>query len=511
MEFEALRDLIKIINRNKVKNIEILGNPGQDESRTEELYNRIASEKFESDEQAALYFFGMDEKKDQNYKRLRNKLIRQLINTALFIDVNQPMFNERSKALYNCYRDFASANILRLREANKAAVYLMHQTLEQCIKFEFIELATEITRFLRMRYARSVGDKSNHAYFTELHQQYELKRRREMLALDYYDNLIDYYINKRSPNLEIYNMADGYFEELWPLTTEVDTSQFYNYTYLIGILKFMSKNDSQSALELADNALITLQKRKNTNRTDLFTLAIQKLSCLTHLRMFEHQEGEAVVAYCLKLIEKSSFNWFRLMETYFQYCMYAKNYNKALEIYDLVRKSERIGTLTGNVRDSWQLYGGYLHLLVQFKKLDIKTVEKITGPFKMVRFNNDFEIFDRDKEGMNIPLFLLPLLYSLAQGSDHEEEYGRSVDAIEKYRKRYLDNDLNRRSASFTNMLLALGKIEFEQASAERKIKKEMAVLTSLPPQEAGQSLAVEIIPYEDLWEMLVAVPEEHA
>ena len=126
----------------------------------------------------------------------------------------------------------------------------------------------------------------------------------------------------------------------------------------------------------------------------------------------------------------------------------------------------------------------------------------------MVRFNNDFEIFDRDKEGMNIPLFLLPLLYSLAQGSDHEEEYGRSVDAIEKYRKRYLDNDLNRRSASFTNMLLALGKIEFEQASAERKIKKEMAVLTSLPPQEAGQSLAVEIIPYEDLWQMLVEMPE---
>ena len=123
-------------------------------------------------------------------------------------------------------------------------------------------------------------------------------------------------------------------------------------------------------------------------------------------------------------------------------------------------------------------------------------------------FNNDFEVFDRDKEGMNIPLFLLPLLYSLAQGSDHEEEYGRSVDAIEKYRKRYLDNDLNRRSASFTNMLLALGKIEFEQASAERKIKKEMAVLTSLPPQEAGQSLAVEIIPYEDLWQMLVEMPE---
>jgi hypothetical protein len=322
--------------------------------------------------------------------------------------------------------------------------------------------------------------------------------------LDYYDNLIDYYINKKSPNIEIHNLANAYFEELWPLTEKVDTSQFYNYTYLIGIMKFMSTNDSQSALDLANVALITLQKRKNTNRTDLFTIAIQKLSCLTHLRIFENKAGDEVVAYCLKLIEKNSFNWYRLMETYFQYCMYAKNYKKALEIYDLVNKSSRLSTLASNVRDSWYLYAGYLHLLVQFKKLEASSVDKVVGSFKIGRFNNNFELFDRDKEGMNIPLILLPLLYSLAQGADYEEEYGRSVDAIEKYRKRYLDNDLNRRSASFTNLLLALGRMEFEKASAERKIKKEMAVLNSLPPQEAGQSLAVEIIPYEDLWEDLI-------
>ncbi|MBU6340646.1 MAG: hypothetical protein KGS48_04050, partial [Bacteroidetes bacterium] len=110
---------------------------------------------------------------------------------------------------------------------------------------------------------------------------------------------------------------------------------------------------------------------------------------------------------------------------------------------------------------------------------------------------------DRDKEGMNIPLVLLPLLFSLAE-KDDLEGYGRSIEAIEKYRKRYLDNEMNRRSASFTKMLLALGKIRYEKGSAERKIKKEMAVLDSLPPQDASQSLAVEIIPYEDLWALLI-------
>ncbi len=109
---------------------------------------------------------------------------------------------------------------------------------------------------------------------------------------------------------------------------------------------------------------------------------------------------------------------------------------------------------------------------------------------------------DKEKVGMNIPLILLPVMYSIATGA-YEEDFGRSMEALDKYRQRYLENDKNRRSAIFLKLLLALAKRNFEGIQAERKIEKEWALLQKEPPQLAGQSFAVEFVPYEDLWEML--------
>ncbi|MBL7826075.1 MAG: hypothetical protein JNJ57_05550 [Saprospiraceae bacterium] len=109
----------------------------------------------------------------------------------------------------------------------------------------------------------------------------------------------------------------------------------------------------------------------------------------------------------------------------------------------------------------------------------------------------------KDKEGMNIPLVLLPVVYALVNGTF--EDFGVSPDALEKYRRRYLDTDLNKRSAAFVNLLFAYAKKDYRSASAEKKIKKELEVLASVQPQVAGsQTFAVEIIPYEDLWAMMM-------
>ena len=52
-------------------------------------------------------------------------------------------------------------------------------------------------------------------------------------------------------------------------------------------------------------------------------------------------------------------------------------------------------------------------------------------------------------------------------------------------------------------MLMALDKKTFQPAEADRRIKKGLEALSEENPQVIGQSFAIEIIPYEDLWEML--------
>jgi hypothetical protein len=75
----------------------------------------------------------------------------------------------------------------------------------------------------------------------------------------------------------------------------------------------------------------------------------------------------------------------------------------------------------------------------------------------------------------------------------------------EKYRQRWLANDMNRRSDSFLKMLIAFAKKEFATTAAEKKISKELEVLKSETPDVAGQTWAVEVVPYETLWELLNA------
>ncbi|MFN0033662.1 MAG: hypothetical protein ACKVUS_01260 [Saprospiraceae bacterium] len=503
MDFKTLIDLVNTVNKNKVKNIEVLGNPDQEASMIEAFYAAIARGRLRNDEEAVKFLYGKNEGvKSKTYLRTKHRLIRQLINTSLFVDINQPMFNERAKAYYNCYRDFAAAFMLALRGALLAATVIFEQTIEQTIKYEMVDLTADIARELRRLYARSANDQVKHERISTIHRQYEEKRRLEMLALDYYENLINYYIVRRSPNEEVNKYAASYFEELLPLAPQADTSQFYFYTYQIGIIKFFSENNCAAALKTCEESLDILRSRKNTNRGALAAVVLQKMLCLTQLRIFNEECDEAV-QYSLSLLEEGDANWFRTHEVHLHYCLFARRYTDALDIFSKASKHERFSTLAGTARDNWQLYGGYLHLLAVLGKLDKGKVTESVGEFAYTALSNDIELVDRDKQGMNIPLVMLPIIYSLVTRTFHDTEEV-STDALEKYRKRHLENDLNRRSAAFLNLMFAFAKKDYQSASAEKKIKKELEVLSKEQPQIAGQTFAVEIIPYEDLWEMMV-------
>jgi len=389
---------------------------------------------------------------------------------------------------------------LTRNDAKKAGIYLLEQTLEQAIKYEFVELAADIVRVIRMYYARALGDSALHEQYTSLHRKYEEIRRLEMLAFDYHENLVNYYVVKRSPNQDVHQIATQYYEELLPLAEKTDTSAFYYYTFQIGVIKCFSINDCNEALSICNKALDILESRKNTNKGALFSIALQKILCLTQLRIFDGQ-CEETIAFCMNHVTEGDYNWFKLMEAHFHYCLYARRYEEALAIYAKAIQQARYELLGGNARDDWHLYGGYLHLLAQLKKLDAQKVIQVDGTFRFAKFSNDFSILNKDKEGMNIPLVLLPVLYSLTPGAKKESDF--SEEGLDKYRQRYLENDLNRRSAIFVKMLMALAKREFEQASADRKIQRELEELKTLPPELARQTFAIEIIPYEDLWEML--------
>jgi hypothetical protein len=192
------------------------------------------------------------------------------------------------------------------------------------------------------------------------------------------------------------------------------------------------------------------------------------------------------------------------MEMHLYHCLHTHRYMEAFAVYTEAREHERFAILEGGSQEDWMMFGGYFNLLAILGQLDAKEVEKSVGKFKASKFENDFNLHDKDKEGMNIPRLLLPMLFSIAQKK--YDDFSKSREALIKYRQRYLNSETNRRSAIFMGILLNIAELPFEKMQAQRKIEKGLADLQAEPSHYIGQSFAVEIVPYDDLTKLLLDV-----
>ena len=128
--------------------------------------------------------------------------------------------------------------------------------------------------------------------------------------------------------------------------------------------------------------------------------------------------------------------------------------------------------------------------------------DEVLSRFRVSKFLNDTPLYSKDKRGMNIAVLVFQIVW-LIFARRHNETVDR-IDAIEKYSTRYLKKDDTFRSNCFIKMLLAVPAAGFHRVAAARAAEKFAAALRSMPLDFANQSHEVEIIPYEQLWEMVL-------
>lgn len=494
-----------VVNRNKVKNIEILGSSkGKKETLVNRLYDGIVKGKYADDEAAMLDLFPEDEEQRNKYRKLKYRLTRQLINTTFFIDTKQAGFTDRTKAFYNCYRDFSAAYILLTRGAYQSSFYLLKRVLEHAEHYEFIELAAEVCSHLRKISARFAKSKQEAKKITDLHRKYERMRSAEAKSFDYYEDLAKDFRRGNTNAKQLNKQATEYYTTLKPLLEEEHSSGFAFHLSQIGYIKFVTVNDSTNLLDLNYKLFPEMLQKSGSGVSQIFTVAAQRLECLTQQRTSIDINGTDFSAYCLKLAESvpGLTTWYNAHTLCTYNAFYTKNYQRALELFNSITNSPYFKNLPDTFQEKWRLISGYLHLLAELDQLDKTQVREIAGEFRFNKFINDFEHIDRDKGGLNIPLILLPIIFQLAKGN-FKEEFGRSIEALDKYRIRYLNTDANARSATFMKLLLAYTQAPYQPEHTARAIQRHLEKLQNQPLAVIGQEFVVEVIPYEDLWEML--------
>ncbi len=135
---------------------------------------------------------------------------------------------------------------------------------------------------------------------------------------------------------------------------------------------------------------------------------------------------------------------------------------------------------------------------------DLVDIYQHKGPekFRIKKFLNEVPTYSKDKRGNNITILILHILLLLQQ-----RKYGEIIDRVESlktYSHRYLRQDDTFRSNCFIKMLLQLPAASFHKKGVIRKAKKYWEKLQSVPLKKANQSVELEIIPYETLWEFVL-------
>ena len=222
------------------------------------------------------------------------------------------------------------------------------------------------------------------------------------------------------------------------------------------------------------------------------------MACLIQLK--QYGAGKAAAQKGVSFFAEGSFNWFKFQEYYFLLSMHSREYQQAYAVFTAIVEHRKFKALPENIREIWRIYEAYLHYLINTSHINSAADDKRFNRFRLGKFLNDTPIFSKDKRGMNIPILVIQILFMILQ-KKYDQAINR-IDSIEKYCSRYLKKDDTYRSNNFIKLLLQIPASGFHRAAVERNAKRYLDNLQAVPAAKVNQTYEIEIVPYEDLWEI---------
>ncbi|MDX1943685.1 MAG: hypothetical protein SFU99_24170 [Saprospiraceae bacterium] len=491
---QELKELVLFIDKYLGKKADILNTKPL--AKLGQLYEGILNGNWNSDEEAAERLYPDEGLSSSAYRKLKMTLKQRLIDQLFTIDLKQADSTDRQKAYYVCYKDWAAAKLLLAKNARLAGIELCQKVLKEAIKYEFSDLCRDATATLRIHYGTMEGDARKFQQYNELYKNYSYLCQQEELAEEYYTELTINYVNTRSLQAETYEKAKHYYQQLENNLKEFDSYRLHLYSRLIQMTIYSSVNDYENTLKVCQEAIAFFEKKEYTANAPLQIFYYQILVDLITLKEFE--KGIHIAQKLEAYIEVGTFNWFKYQELFFLLSAHTQRFEQAFNVFQRVFSNKKFQLLPGHVAETWKIFEAYLYYLV--KTQAIKEVDEHSMKFKLGKFLNEIPLFSKDKSGMNIAILTIQILFSLL-----EKEHGTAAEQIEgikKYCSRHLAKGHTRRSYYFIKMLLQIPQNYFNQQAVLRKSEPILEKLRAIPLELSNQSLEVEVIPYEILWDL---------
>jgi len=493
---QDIKELVCILNQHHLPVLNGNGQPLEKDTLLWRLYDGIEKGKFLTDEEAEMALYPGESGSNAKYRKLKSALRERMLSTVASFEPKGGKFTDYQKAYYDCHREWHIIKILSGQNANTVAMSLAVKLLKQAQKYEFTLLTMDIASYLAYQFGLR---ESNDKKFREANEVYTRGRilyDAECLAEQLYTELMVKVVNNRTVNQEVANLASTYYAKIEEQLKQFHSYRLHLYGNMISLMRYSTINRYDAVLPICEEAIAYFQEKPYEARIPLQMFSYQKMICHIQLRSFD--EGKQVANYCLSLIEEGNFNWFKYMELYLQLAFYTKEYSHGVQVIQRAISHPRFQFLPENTKELWRIYESFGYFLAKINQIGGAQNSK----FKLNKFINETPIFSRDKSGMNIAIIVVRFIFLLAEKS--YKQILDEVEATEQYCYRYLNGKNTIRSLNFIKMLLQIPQGQFDIQIIEKKAARYRKVLDEYSLQVANQTHEVEVIPYEELWEMIL-------
>jgi hypothetical protein len=217
------------------------------------------------------------------------------------------------------------------------------------------------------------------------------------------------------------------------------------------------------------------------------------ISCL---RLCDYSELEYHFEQTKILLQNYTLNWYYNSVLYLIYLLRIDQFVKASEVYVEVTSSKNFKTLP-------KIYHEYFNILAAYISIADSEFElKIGRTFSPYKFINDVPKFSKEKSNSNISILIAHFILLIK-----EKKYNSAidrVDALKQYSYRYLKRDITYRSNCFIKLMIEITNADFNRIRTERYTKNLINKLNLIPQRISKQSIDIEYINYNTLWNIIL-------
>lgn len=429
------------------------------------------------------------------YLKLKERLVNKLTNIILLVDAKDYGFTELYQTYIQLHKELLIGRILTSSGNAVLGNAIIDKTMKLALKYEFSDLQLLISRLQASHYGNIMQDSKKYEYFND-HLNSSLNRLMiESKLRQNVDEIHNYRYKELKLQSEHEINFDTYIQYGLSVIASTEYVQIRETAYNLILNCYFLTRNREKYLSTGNDLIAFFKTKGKIGLPSLRKSVVDMIIGSFPLRLYEL--GENLFEEYLDLFTSKMHNWYAMH--YYMILMYLhqRKYLKAKNLTNQCLASTYFKSQSPVMQQHIYVATAYTtYVLNEDNKL------KTDNPFRINKFINDVPVFNKEKRGMNISILIIQAAFLIQQGK--AEQLVDRIEALNQYAYRYLRKTELWRSSCFIKMLSTLVKFDFNKKWAAPRIKPLYDKLISVPIDAYPTSIEIEIIPYEDLWELIL-------